>query len=114
MTYVTVRSTGPWSPEPDPGIRRGRSVVSTILTRCEDVIRKVCRNFGAELREFNRETDHVHLLVRYPPSVALSKLVGSLKGVSTRRLLQDFPDHINKCLRGEHFWSPAYFNRFLR
>lgn len=114
--------------EPNPDVRRGRSVIyilhahlvftpkyrrkvftDTILTRCEEVMRKVCEDFGAELREFNGETDHVHLLVHYPPSVALSRLVGSLKGVSARRLRQDFPTHINKYLWGKHFWSPSYF-----
>jgi putative transposase len=30
----------------------------------------------------------VHLLVEYPPKVALSKLVTSLNGVSSRRLRQ--------------------------
>lgn len=64
---------------------------------------------GAELREFNGETDHVHLLVHYPPKVALSRLVNSLKGVSARRLRQEFPAHIRKYLWGEHFWSPSYF-----
>ncbi|GAA1169718.1 hypothetical protein GCM10009654_28710 [Streptomyces hebeiensis] len=38
----------------------------------------------------------------------LSRLVGSLKGVSARRLRQEFPDHIRKHLWGEHFWSPSY------
>ena len=64
---------------------------------------------GAELREFNGEPGHVHLLVRYPPKIALSRLVGSLKGVSARRLRQEFPAHIRTYLRGEHFWSPSYF-----
>jgi putative transposase len=45
----------------------------------------------------------------YPPKVALSKLVGSLKGVSARRLRHEYPDHIRKHLPGEHFWSPSYF-----
>jgi REP element-mobilizing transposase RayT len=49
-------------------------------------MREVCADFGAELREFNGEADHMHLLVHYPPRVALSRLVGSLKGVSARRL----------------------------
>jgi hypothetical protein len=52
-----------------------------MLTRCEENMRKVCEDFEAELREFNGERDHVHLLVRYPPEVAVSKLVNSLKGV---------------------------------
>ncbi len=114
--------------EPNPDIRRGRSVVYTlhahlvftpkyrrgpftdeILGRCEEVMRDVCTDFGAELREFNGERDHVHLLVHYPPKVAISRLVGSLKGVSARRLRQEFPGHIRKYLWGEHLWSPSYF-----
>ncbi|WP_280892236.1 IS200/IS605 family transposase [Streptomyces sp. LBL] len=89
-------------------MRRGRSVVHT-LRRCEEVMRDVCTDFGAELREFNGERDHVHLLVHYPPKVAISRLVGSLKGVSARRLRPEFPSHIRKYLSGEHFWSPSYF-----
>lgn len=72
-------------------------------------MREVCEGFGVELREFNGETDHVHLLVQYPPNVALSRLVNSLKGVSSRRLRQEFAAHIRRYLWGEHFWSPSYF-----
>ncbi|EFL37306.1 ISSoc3, transposase [Streptomyces griseoflavus Tu4000] len=57
-----------------------------MLTRCEQIMRKVCEDFEAELKEFNGERDHVHLLVHYPPKVAVSKLVNSLKGVSARRI----------------------------
>lgn len=93
--------------EANPNIRRGRTVVYTlhahliftpkyrrgpftdeILRRCEDVMRAVCADFDTELVEFNGET-HVHLLVHYPPKVSLSRLVGSLKGVSARRLRQE-------------------------
>ena len=72
-------------------------------------MRAVCADFETELVEFNGERDHVHLLVHYPPKVALSRLVGSLKGVSARRLRQEYPDHIRKYLWGDHFWSPSYF-----
>ncbi|MGT2492860.1 IS200/IS605 family transposase [Cupriavidus basilensis] len=43
------------------------------------ILANVCRDFEAELVEFNGEHDHVHLLVNYPPKVALSNLVASLK-----------------------------------
>lgn len=72
-------------------------------------MREVCADFGAELVEFNGEDDHVHLLVHYPPKIALSKLVNSLKGVSARRLRQEHQAHIRQYLWGEHFWSPSYF-----
>ncbi|GAA2800512.1 hypothetical protein GCM10010505_29140 [Kitasatospora aburaviensis] len=45
----------------------------------------VCEDFEAELMEFNGEANHVHLLVNFPPKVAVSRLVNSLKGVSSRR-----------------------------
>jgi putative transposase len=72
-------------------------------------MRAVCADFETELVEFNGERDHVHLLVHHPPKVSISKLVGALKGVSARRLRQQYPDHIRNYLSGAHFWSPSYF-----
>ncbi|MER5916341.1 IS200/IS605 family transposase [Streptomyces sp. NPDC001982] len=91
-----------------PKYRRG-VFTDDLLARCEEIMRDLCADFGAELTEFNGERDHVHLLVHYPPKIALSRLVGSLKGVSARRLRQEFPDHIHRFLWGDHFWSPSYF-----
>jgi putative transposase len=42
---------------------------------------QVCTNFDATLAEFNGTEDHVHLLVQYPPKVALSHNANSLKDV---------------------------------
>lgn len=81
-----------------------------MLTRCEEIMRKVCEDFEAELKEFNGERDHVHLLVHYPPKVAVSKLVNSLKGVSARRIRQEFTGQVNRALIHGHLWSPSYFS----
>jgi putative transposase len=69
----------------------------------------VCESFGAQLREFNGEGDHVHLLVHYPPKIALSKLVNSLKGVSSRYLRAEYTDRTNQTGTGSVVWSPSYF-----
>jgi putative transposase len=63
------------------------------------------------LAEFNGQEDHVHLLVQYPPKVAFSHLVNSLKGVASRRLRQDFVGKINPAAMRGRFWSPSYFAR---
>jgi len=68
----------------------------------------VCTDFEAELRESGFEDDHVHLLVAYPPKVALSSLVNSLKGVSARRLRAAALPEVERKLWGPHFWSPSY------
>lgn len=85
-----------------------------MLTFCEHLMHSVCADLDAELREFNGETDHVHLLAHYPPSLALSVLVNRLKGVSSRRLRQQYPTEIRKYLWGAHFWSPSYFSASCR
>ena len=46
----------------------------------------ICANFEVELAEFDGEDDHVYLLVNYSPKVAVSALVNSLKGVSSRMI----------------------------
>ena len=76
-----------------------------MLTDMENIMRDVCQVFDATLMEFNGEDDHVHLLVSYPPKVALSTLINSLKGVSSRRLRAkyDIKTHRN------HLWSPSYY-----
>ena len=108
-------------------LRRGRHVVYRIhvhlvfipryrrkifdadaLDRLRTVFSNICGDFEATLDEFNGESDHVHLLVHYPPKVAVSTLVNSLKGVSARRLRQDRPDIARRYWRGG-LWSASYF-----
>ena len=79
------------------------------LKRMEEVMRDVCADFETELVEFNGEDNHVHLLVNFPPKVAVSKLVNSLKGVSSRRLRQEFPDLVKHYWRAQRLWSGSYF-----
>lgn len=76
-----------------------------VLSDMETIMRDVCADFDAQLVEFNGETDHVHLLVSYPPKVALSTLINSLKGVSSRLLRKK---HRLKTHRN-HLWSPSYY-----
>ncbi|WP_329318528.1 IS200/IS605 family transposase [Streptomyces sp. NBC_01262] len=79
------------------------------LTRCEEIMRAVCADFETELTAFNGEADHVRLLVNFPPKVAVSKLVNSLKGVSSRRLKHEFPDLARHYYRANKLWSGSYF-----
>jgi putative transposase len=86
-----------------------RGVLSELAIRdLAAIFAKVCGNFGAELKECNSEDDPVHLLVVYPPKVALSNLVNSLKGVSSRLLREHRPEISGRYSKGV-LWSPSYF-----
>ena len=78
------------------------------IGRLRTIFSKVCADFGACLVEMDGTGDHVHLLVEYPPKVAVSNLVNSLKGVSSRLLRKERPDIRQCCWKGV-LWSPSYF-----
>lgn len=80
-----------------------------ILDDMRPMFASVCTDFEAELVEFDGEDDHVHLLVNYPPKVAISKLVNSLKGVSSFLIRKKNYPSIKKKLWGGALWSPSYF-----
>lgn len=88
--------------------RRGM-FTKTILDDLRGIFAAVCQDFNAELVEFDGEDDHVHLLVNYPPSVSVSSLVNSLKGVSSRLIRKKHYPSIRKKLWGGALWSPSYF-----
>ena len=67
------------------------------------------RRLRAELREVNGAAEHVHLLVNFPPTVTVSRLVNSLKGVSSRRLRQEFPGLRRHYWQANRPWSGPYF-----
>ncbi len=108
--------------------RRGRHVVSALhvhlvfvtkyrrgvpgagmLQCCQDTTRKARAGFGAELRDFHGQHDHVHLLADYPPKAAISALVNSLKRGPARQLRTDSTGQVNRHITHGHLWSPSCF-----
>ncbi|WP_406383219.1 IS200/IS605 family transposase [Streptomyces sp. NBC_01618] len=79
------------------------------LKRMEEIMRAVCADFECELVEFNGENNHIHPLVNFPPKIAPSKLVNSLKGVSSRRLRQEYPELVRHYWRAQRLWSGSCF-----
>ena len=77
---------------------------------------RVCNDFGCKLVETNGEKDHVHLLIESLPHTTPSRLVNSLKGVSSRFacaspygvLRQEFTE-LEKYYWKGGLWSPSYF-----
>jgi putative transposase len=88
---------------------RRKVFTKEILLQTREIFKSVCKDFEAELMEFEGEKDHVHLLVNYSPKVSISKLVNSLKGVSARLLRKKGYPTIVKYLWGGSLWSPSYF-----
>ena len=87
---------------------RYRVLDGDAINRRRLLFSKVCVDFESELVQMDGEDHHVHWLVKYPPKVAISKLVNSLKCVSSRMLRQERPDLAARYWKGV-LWSPSYF-----
>ncbi len=88
---------------------RRKVFTKQILEELRTIFTAICTDFEADLVEFEGEGDHVHLLINYPPKVAVSKLVNSLKGVSSRLIRKKEHPSIQRALWGGNLWSPSYF-----
>lgn len=90
-------------------VKYRRSVlIRQIGDRLTEILKELCEKLDVELLATENEVDHVHLVVRIKPDQQISKLVNSFKGVTARRLFQEFPSLKNR-LWGGHLWSPSYF-----
>ncbi len=79
-----------------------------MLFLLEETLKETAVQMDCELLEFGGEDDHVHLMLSYPPKIALSNLVGKLKGKSSYILRKHQCDTLKDKLWGKHLWSSSY------
>ncbi|MEV6293826.1 IS200/IS605 family transposase [Streptomyces sp. NPDC051896] len=92
-------------------VTKHRKVIfdDAMLKRCEEIMREVRTSFETELREFNGERDHVHLLVHYPPKIALSKLSTPSRASAPATCEPSTPNASTASAWGSVFWFRSYF-----
>ena len=73
-----------------------------------NILSMLCKRKGVEIVEAEICPDHVHMLVKIPPSLSVSSFVGYLKGKST---LMIFERHANLKYKygNRHFWCRGYY-----
>jgi len=68
----------------------------------------ICTSLDVEIVKGHISRDHVHLMVSAPPYLAVSRLVQRMKGLTSRKLLQENRG-LNKAFWGRHLWGRGYF-----
>ncbi len=63
---------------------------------------------GWKIHELNIQKDHVHLLVQLKQDVSVRKAVQLLKGGSSKKIREEFPE-LEEFLWGSSFWADGYF-----
>jgi putative transposase len=84
-----------------------RSVLrEPIALRLKTILQETIDQYKSELIEVEVMEDHVHLLVEVDPQFGVHKLMKRLKGISAKKLREEFPELRSKlpCL-----WTNSYF-----
>ena len=73
-----------------------------------DEIKKLCVWMRIEIVEGHVCKDHVHLCLAIPPKMAISEIMGRLKGKVAIRMFNRYPELRTKYW-GSHFWCRGYY-----
>jgi putative transposase len=87
---------------------RYRILSGKLGTLVENCIRAFSQQQGGEVIELNVQIDLVHLLAMVPPKVSLSGYVGTIKGRTAIRVLNQYRELKQKPYWGNHFWARGY------
>ena len=76
--------------------------------RLIEILRVVCKNNNLKIISGAIDSDHVHMYLSIRPNLSVSKIVQLLKGISSNKMMQEFPE-LQKKYWGRHFWARGYF-----
>lgn len=87
---------------------RRKIIYGKIKADVASILSTLCKRKGVEIIEAECCKDHVHMLVRIPPSQSVSSFMGYLKGKSS---LMIFDRHANLKYKygNRKFWCRGYF-----
>jgi putative transposase len=83
-------------------------LTGAIKESCQSSIHAICVFSKCEVVELNVQPDHIHMLVMIPPKVAVSTLMGGLKGQSAMRVVRQFRYLRKQRYWGNQFWAKGY------
>ena len=87
---------------------RYQVLIGKIAERAQELIRRECSDLDAIIITGSVGSDHIHIFVSVPPSISVSKLMRQVKGVTSRKIQQEFPE-LRKRYWGKQFWARGYF-----
>lgn len=79
-----------------------------MIAQLREAFGSAAAKLECEIIEMDGERDHVHLLIAYPPKLAVSVMVNNLKSVSSR-LLRQQNTHLRMQSKTGLLWSRSYF-----
>ncbi len=88
---------------------RKKILTNEIETYLNELIPQIAedKGFSVQLIEC-KDMDHIQCLISAPPKLSITNIVKYLKGISGRKLCEQFPEIRDKLSRGE-LWNHSYY-----
>lgn len=88
---------------------RRKVLTSEVESYMKELIQQIAKEKGFTVQLFEcGECDHVHCFVTAPPKLSVTTIVKYLKGITWRKLFEQFPDLRSKLWKGE-LWNHSYY-----
>ena len=87
---------------------RRRTLFGVVRRELGQVFRRLAEQKECHIEEGHIMSDHVHMLVSIPPKLAVSSVVGYLKGKSAIHVARHFLRR-ERNYAGQHLWARGYF-----
>lgn len=87
---------------------RYKVLEGSIRLRVREITHQICESLGVKIVSGVLSKDHVHMFVEIPPHIAVSDFVRRVKGCTSRKIQQEFPE-LRKRYWGRRFWARGYF-----
>ncbi|AKK67992.1 IS200/IS605 family transposase [Xanthomonas translucens] len=88
--------------------RRRRVLYKELRIHLGEVFRRLAEQKESRVEEGHLMPDHVHMMLKIPPKLAVSQVVGYIKGKSAIHLARVYAERKRNFV-GQHFWARGYF-----
>ena len=88
--------------------KRKKRIFGALRQHLREIFRELARQKESQIVEGHLMGDHVHMCISIPPKLAVSHVVGYIKGKSAIAIARHFGGR-SRNFTGEVFWARGYF-----
>ena len=89
---------------------RKEILTKEVQKRVKEIFQEIAKQYEFEIEAMEIMPEHVHIFLGALPRYSPSEIVNVLKGISSRKVFEEFP-WIKQYLWAGEFWSDGYFVR---
>ena len=92
-----------------PAKYRRKVFTEEVSERLKEICTEIEKCYEMHFVEIGMEEDHVHFLVQSVPTMAVSKIVMTVKSITAKEIFKSFPNIKREILWGGALWTSGFY-----